>query len=158
QEFKDGLITPRLEMEDAQGNWKVVDGDMGMPAGKPKTIAVPLHFISASRKVRIVTNLCVYWDESFLSEGESRAGTVERAVPLKSANLHYRGFSETRIHPQRKQPDTFDYNRLAVRTFWNPTAGVYTRYGDVRELLGEVDDRLVLMGSGDEIKMRFDAG
>ena len=43
--------------------------DMGMPAGKPKTIAVDLRFLSASRRVRIVTNLCVYWDEIFLSEG-----------------------------------------------------------------------------------------
>ena len=43
---------------------------MGIPAGKPKTIAVDLtgKFLSASREVRIVTNLCVYWDEIFLAE------------------------------------------------------------------------------------------
>ena len=46
--------------------------DMGMPAGKPKTIAVPLHWLSASRKLRIVTDLCVYWDEIFLSETQRR--------------------------------------------------------------------------------------
>jgi hypothetical protein len=34
---------------------------------------------------------------------------------------------------------------------------MYTRYGDVRELLGAVDDRFVIMGSGDEIALEFAA-
>ncbi len=38
---------------------------------------------------------------------------------------------------------------------WNPTPGLYTRYGDVTPLLREVDDRLVIMGSGDEIRLLF---
>ncbi len=64
---------PYLQVQDAAGAWKTVNRDMGMPAGKPKTIVVPVEFLSASRKVRIVTNLCVYWDEIFLSEGASDA-------------------------------------------------------------------------------------
>ena len=54
---------------------------MGIPAGKPKTIAVDLtgKFLSASREVRIVTNLCVYWDEIFL--GEESAPPREDAAP-----------------------------------------------------------------------------
>jgi hypothetical protein len=40
---------------------------------------------------------------------------------------------------------------------WNPTPRLYTRYGDVRELLGEVDDRPVVMGSGDEVRLGFAA-
>ena len=42
-------------------------------------------------------------------------------------------------------------------SYWNPTPGRYTRYGDVRELLSEVDDRYVPMGSGDEIQLRLNA-
>jgi hypothetical protein len=128
-----------------------------MPAGKPKTIAVELRFPSASRKVRIVTNLCVYWDEIFLSEGASQAQVAQREVPLVSAALDFRGFSRTRIHPERKQPDTFFYDSVSSDSFWNPTPGLYTRYGDVRELLREADDRLVILGSGDEIRLRFSA-
>ncbi len=47
-----------------------------MPDGKPKTIAVDLtgKFLSATREVRIVTNLCVYWDEIFLSESSGAPG------------------------------------------------------------------------------------
>jgi hypothetical protein len=40
---------------------------------------------------------------------------------------------------------------------WNPTPGLYTRYGDVGELLATADDRFVVMGSGDEIRLLFDA-
>jgi hypothetical protein len=40
---------------------------------------------------------------------------------------------------------------------WNPTPGMYTHYGPVETLLNEVDDRMVIMGSGDEIRLRFRA-
>ena len=39
---------------------------------------------------------------------------------------------------------------------WNPVPGLYTRYGEVRELMDAVDDRFIIMGSGDELKLRFD--
>ena len=57
------------------GKWKTVVEDMGIPSGKPKTIVVDLtgKFLSRSREVRIVTNLCVYWDEIFLIEDSRRA-------------------------------------------------------------------------------------
>ena len=41
---------------------------------------------------------------------------------------------------------------------WNPTPGNYTRYGAVDDLLRQPDDRMVIMGSGDEIRMRFRGG
>ena len=157
QEVKGGLVMPYLQMQDAAGQWKTVNEDMGMPAGKPKTIAVDLNFPAASRKVRIVTSLCLYWDEIFLSEGASLVPVQTREVPLRSADLQFRGFSRTRIHPERKQPDTFFYDAVSSDSFWNPTPGLYTRYGDVRGLLRDVDDRLVILGSGDEIRLRFPA-
>jgi len=157
QELKDGLIVPYLQVQDAQGRWKTINKDMGMPAGKPKTIAVPIEFLSASHKVRIVTDLCVYWDEIFLSEGSSSVDAAPQPIPLTSADLHFRGFSESRIDPQRKQPDTFFYNHVSPTSFWNPTPGLYTRFGPVDELLKDVDDRLVIMGSGDEVTLQFNA-
>ncbi|MDQ1472973.1 MAG: hypothetical protein QOJ99_4453, partial [Bryobacterales bacterium] len=112
QEIKGGLKMPELQMLDAAGRWQTVNADMGMPAGKPKTIAVPLDFISASRKLRIVTNLCVYWDEIFLSEEAGEPEVTQTSAPLKSADLHFRGFSESRIDRDRKQPDTYSYGRV----------------------------------------------
>jgi Flp pilus assembly protein TadD len=157
QERKGGLVMPYLQMQDAGGNWVTVNEDMGMPAGKPKTIAVPLHFISKSRKLRIVTDLCVYWDEIFLGETSAPAEAHQQQISLLSADLHFRGFSQSVIDPQRKQPDTFLYNRVETTSYWNPTPGLYTRYGDVHELVSDVDDQLIIMGSGDELRLIFDA-
>ena len=157
QESASGLVMPYLQVRDSHGVWKTVNPDMGMPAGKPKTIAVPVEFLSPSRKVRIVTNLCVYWDEIFLSEDASDPGLTPAAVPIDAADLHFRGFSASRIDPQRQQPDTFFYGKVSPASFWNPTPGLYTRYGPVETLLRDVDDRLVVMGSGDEVRLRFRA-
>src|ERR1051326_7721994 len=107
-------------MQDAAGRWKTVMEDMGMPAGKPKTVAVDLQFIPPSRKLRIVTNLCVYWDEIFLSDGPSPPRTVQREIPMVSADLQFRGFSASQIDPERKQPETFIYDNVSSTSFWNP--------------------------------------
>jgi Tfp pilus assembly protein PilF len=154
-----GLVMPRLQVKDEAGNWVTVDEDMGIPAGKPKTIVVDLtgKFRSASREVRIETNLCVYWDEIFLSDatGEPPVALTEKAPA--AAELRFRGFSRPVIDPQRKQPESFDYQTWMPISEWNPTTGLYTRYGDVRPLLTDVDDEMVIMGSGDEIRLCFDA-
>src|SRR5262249_13786810 len=57
------LTFPYLQAKDANGQWKTIVQDMGIPAGKPKTIAAP---VGAARELRIVTSLCVYWDEIYL--------------------------------------------------------------------------------------------
>jgi len=153
------LVSPSLQVRDASGHWKTVIEDMGMPSGKTKTIAVDLtgKFLSASREIRILTNMCVYWDEIFL--GEDSAAPSARITPtlLTGAQLHFRGFSRIAVDPQRKQPEAFDYGTVSPLSNWNPTPGMYTRYGDVQELVKDVDDRLVVMGSGDELQLSYDA-
>ena len=133
------------------GNWRTVIEDMGMPAGKPKTIVVDLtgKFLSESREVRILTNLCVYWDEIFLTESSAAPPSRLTGVDMIAADLHFRGFSKATIHPERKQPEAFDYARVTPTSMWNPTVGSYTRYGAVEKLLREIDDRMVILGSGD---------
>ena len=143
QEKPGGLVLPYLQVKDEQGAWRTVIEDMGMPAGKPKTIAVDLtgKFLSSSRAVRIVTNLCVYWDEIFMADdamagetmaGESRPPVVTTALDAESADLHFRGFSKVVIDSERMQPERFLYDVVEPVSQWNPTPGLYTRYGDVR--------------------------
>jgi len=158
QEHKD-LTFPYLQVKDAAGNWKTVVEDMGMPSGRQKPIAVNLagKFLSDSREVRIVTNMCIYWDEIFLIEDGAAPPTKLTALPIESADLHFRGFSRMTMPANRMQGEAFDYNTVNATTMWNPTPGNYTRYGDVKSLLVEPDDRMAIMGSGDEIKLRFSA-
>ena len=159
QHGKGGLIPPYLQVKNKAGAWETVIDDMGMPAGKPKTIAVDLtdKWLSNSRAVRIVTNLCVYWDEIFFSPSTQAPDANLRTAPLVSADLRFRGFSPAIIHPERKQPERFLYNEAKPISLWNPTPGLYTRYGDVRELTHSEDDKMIVMGSGDEIQLRFKA-
>ncbi len=159
QEAGGGLVMPRLQVRGQDGRWVTVIEDMGIPAGKPKTIAVDLSgkFLSASREVRIETSLCVYWDEIFLSAETAEPVTALTELAPATAALRFRGFSRPVIHPERKQPESFDYQTWMPLSMWNPTPGLYTRYGDVRPLLADVDDRMVVMGSGDEARLLFDA-
>ncbi|HZU25654.1 MAG TPA: tetratricopeptide repeat protein [Bryobacteraceae bacterium] len=158
QENRGSLVTPKLQVRDAQGNWKTVIEDMGMPSGSPKTIAVDLtgKFRSRSREVRILTSICIYWDEAFLIEDSAPPPAVLTGVPAIEADLHYRGFSK-QISSGGSDPGVYFYDVLRTTPSWNPTPGMYTRYGDVRELLTRVDDKYVIMGSGDEIGLRFNA-
>ena len=81
-----------------------------------------------------MTNLCVYWDEIFLGE-QTAAPTVRPTdLPVTTADL-----------------------RFGATSSWEPTPGLYTRYGEVGELLRQVDDRLVVMGAGDQLGLTFDA-
>ena len=158
QQGRGGLIPPYLQVKDEQGRWKTVIEDMGMPAGKPKTIAVDLSgkWLSSSRAVRIATNLCVYWDEIFL---KSRYCETERSrcrlASVQSASLRFPWILARVIHPERKQPERFTYADAKPVSLWNPTPGLYTRYGDVRELTTGADDKMIVMGSGDEIVLMF---
>ena len=154
-----GLQPPRLEMRDERGAWVTAIEDMGMPAGKPKVIAVDLTGLwkSRSREVRIVTNLCVFWDEVFLLETNAPPPAKLASLSAGRAALRFRGFAEHRVHPRRLQPEEFVYGEGRPASSWNQTPGLYTRYGEVTELVTAADDRMVIMGSGDELTLLFDA-
>jgi tetratricopeptide (TPR) repeat protein len=154
---KNDLTPPYLQVKDKQGKWVTVISDMGMPSGKPKTIAVDLtgKFLSDSREVRIVTNMCVYWDEIYLGENAAAPDVKLSALTPDESDVAFRGFSPSHIHPQRKQPEYFDYANPTTTSYWNPTPGNYTRYGDTTGLTRDIDDRLVVMGSGDMLSLRF---
>jgi tetratricopeptide (TPR) repeat protein len=155
---KNDLTPPYLQVKDRAGKWVTVIPDMGMPSGKPKTIAVDLtdKFLSDSREVRIVTNMCVYWDEIYMGENAGQPEAHLASLTPERSGVNFRGFSPSHIHPQRKQPEYFDYLNPTTTSYWNPTPGKYTRYGDVTSLTRDIDDRLVVMGAGDMLSLRFD--
>ena len=153
------LVMPHLQMKNAAGEWETVIQDLGLPAGKPKSIVVDLagRWISDHREVRIITSLAVYWDQVYLALGAREPEVRVTELAPSAADLRFRGFSRVVVHPQRLQPESFVYADVSPTAMWNPTAGLYTRFGDVGELLQDIDDRFVVFGSGDELALKFPA-
>jgi hypothetical protein len=159
QTTSNGMFAPYLEVRDAEGRWVKVMPDMGLPAGRPRTIAIDMKgkFLSPSREVRITTNMCLYWDEVFAATSTATPEAKQHELVLREADLQFRGFSQLELHPERKQPELYNYARVSPTSMWNPAPGKYTRYGNTGELLQSIDDRFVIMGSGDELALRFSA-
>jgi hypothetical protein len=150
---------PSLWVPDGKGGWKLAQGFMGFPGGKTKTMAVdidPAVFPTGDYRVRVVTSAEIYWDDAFFTVNEPAAELTETPLELASADLHYRGFSKE-VPGERSSPQQFDYSQVNKAAIWAPMQGKFTRYGDVRELLTETDDCLVVLGSGDEMTVRFRA-
>ena len=149
---------PSLLVPDAHGNWQVAREFMGFPGGRTKTIAVDISdvFLTDDYRVRIATNMEFCWDAVFFSVDEDPAPLELTRLPVASADLHYRGFSAI-IRNSGFGPDGYDYNRVSTAPKWAPMAGLFTRYGDVTELLQQDDDLQVVFGSGDELTVAFEA-
>lgn len=152
------MTDPYLQVRDKAGRWVTVIPDIGLPSGTRRTMRVDLtgKLLTADHHIRIVTNLCVYWDQIFFTTDE-RSAAPSFSLPVASADLHYRGFSQVASDPRHRQPDDFDYVRLMTRAPWNPAGGPFTRYGAVARLLNAADDQLVVMSPGDEMTVKFGA-
>lgn len=149
---------PALQVRDARGNWKTVIEDIGIPVGRPQTVAVDLtgKFLSSNREVRIVTSMRIYWDQILVDTSDGNAPFKMTRLDPVEANLHWRGFSEE-ITPDGREPFTYDYQKISQTSPWKVMSGHYTRFGDVRELLKSSDDMFVISRPGDEISLSFDA-
>ncbi len=149
---------PSLEVINAQGEWQEVIPSIGFPSGKNKTVIVDLSdkFLSKERKVRIRTNMEIYWDYVFFAQDEDMDLTMTTMNP-ESADYHYRGFSRSFRKEGRYGPHWFDYNDVSTGQKWRDLTGTYTRYGDVTELLQGADDRYIIANAGDETTITFDA-
>jgi tetratricopeptide (TPR) repeat protein len=148
---------PSLEVEDAAGAWHVAVQQVGIPVGRPQTVAVDLAGVwrGPSRRVRIATNMRIYWDEIRVG----RAVDVplrETELGASRAELRERGFS-AEVTPDGREPFGYDYARVARLSPWKAFPGRYTRTGDVRELLAAADDSFVTSRPGDEVAIAFDA-
>lgn len=163
----------RLETRQSDGSFTVAATGLGFPEGKNKTVVLGLDRLLAQQpadaatgrglagrrpgRVRLATNLEVYWDQVAWAEVWSGPGPQLQELVPKEALLRYRGFS-AKVAAGPTSPELPVYERL-VGTVQRrrDLEGFYTRFGDVRDLLAAVDDRLVIMNAGDEIVLRFAA-
>jgi hypothetical protein len=84
------------------------------------------------------------------------AQTRATEVPLAAAALHFSGYPKQMAGASPGDLD-YDYNTVSLTGPFQHQRGNYTHMGDVRELLTDVDNRMVIFGSGEEIAAEFDA-
>jgi Tfp pilus assembly protein PilF len=149
-----------LETPDATGRWSVAKPRLGFLSGKHKTMVVDLSGVfrpGAPRKLRLRTNMEIYWDQLEWAQQQPAESIKINQLDPATADLSYRGFS-TFTQANVSSPELPDYNRLqGSAPRWRDLTGYYTRYGDVRELLRQIDDRLVIMNAGDELRLKIPA-
>ncbi len=183
-------ISPYVEAlvaqgKDAQSKWVRVIDDMGFPAGGPRTMTADLtgKLPPGTQKIRITTNLQVYWDSILIDRTRQdatreipfdrlRAGSRPAGesaglrdddsksvrltqIPLARADLDFHGYP---LKVEGKPPGNVNYiyEKTSATGPYTRPAGTYTRYGDVLPLLTATDDKLAVFGSGDEVRLDFD--
>jgi ASPIC and UnbV/FG-GAP-like repeat len=150
---------PILQALTKNGSWKTVLPDMGFPAGLPRTITVDLtgKLSPGTRRLRIVTNLQIYWDQILVDNGPDRFGEIHPTEsPLVLSTLKFRGYPQ-QIELKSPGDLTYRYDRISATGPFAHQRGEYTRYGNVTPLLKTVDNRYVIFGSGEDIDAEFSA-
>jgi len=141
-----------------QGRWVELFREVGYPAGLQHVMTLDLtgKLMPGDRKLRIATNMDLYWDRIFVAAHDATAPLrIQEAAP-STADLHFLGYPRE-YSPDGRQPNLLDYANLDRAVPWKVIAGKYTRFGEVAELLREADDRFVIMGHGEEVTLRFPA-
>ena len=153
-------VVPWVEAQHADGSWTRVVDDIGFPAGLQRTMTADLtgKLPDGARRIRIWTNLKIYWDQVLVDT------TPEGAVPVTP----HRGAARRRVARVPRLPararrhagmptSTYAYGEVSRFGPWARHRGFYTRYGDVTPLVATAEDHFVIFGAGDEVSLEFDA-
>ena len=104
-----------VEVPDGRGGWVTAQDNLGFPAGRKKTILFNLTNVfrpGTPRKVRLRTNLEIYWDAIHWAQGAPDAPLKETTLDPRVADLHYRGYSVMQMPVGAGAPEVPDYNRI----------------------------------------------
>jgi tetratricopeptide (TPR) repeat protein len=153
------VTPPLIQVINKNGEWETVINNLGFPMGKDKTVIADLSgkFLSKDHRIRIRTNMEIYWDQIFFAEDLPDAPVLKSVIEPASADLHYRGFSKSFRKGSRYGPHWFDYSVVEKGPKWRDLSGKYTRFGDVLPLLTESDNKYIITNAGDETTVGFNA-
>ncbi len=148
---------PTLERRRDDETWELIDAHLGFPAGLPRMMTVELdpRAIGPRSVLRISTNMECYWDRAFVAVVDDSIRPTTTALPVLRAALGDRGYLREGS-PDGRMPLLYEYDHVDPAPLAR-MEGMLTRYGDVARLLRDDDDQLCLVGSGDEVRIEFDA-
>jgi hypothetical protein len=150
---------------------------MGFPSGGPRTMTANLtgKLPKGTQKIRITTNLQIYWDSILIDRTEQLNGTgcptsgrgcqkwgygmqdlQLTQIPLRQADLEFHGYPY-KVEGLPPGNVHYIYEKTSATGPYTRPQGTYTRYGDILPLLTATDDKLAVFGSGDEVRLDFDA-
>ena len=146
-------------MINSRGEWETVIPVLGFHAGLDKTATIDLtgKFLTDDYRIKITTNMEIYWDRILVSTVVDD-NLPMNITPLKlcHADLQRYGYSKT-YSPDGRLPMLYEYNTASDFSPWRHAKGRFTRYGDVLPLLEKSDNQYAIMSHGDEISVSFDA-
>lgn len=149
---------PSVWVPDAKavGGWRKAIPVMGFPGGKTKTIVVDVTDVvnQDDSRFRVRTSAQIYWDRAQLAVQSEPAPFHVEDVDLISAEVGRHGFSRS-IKENSTIPEVYDYQDVTMTPRWPPLRGRLTRLGDCTDLVQQWDDEMVVISSGDEIRIEF---
>jgi hypothetical protein len=150
-------VVPFLEVPDGNGQWKRVSDDIGFPAGLARTMVSDWtgRLPAGTSRVRIGTNLKIYWDQILIDTTPQTTAVDVREVRLAEASFAFRGYPR-KVEGTVAGDVSYVHEDVSPSGPYARAAGYHTAYGNVLPLVTEKDDRFVILGSGDEVSLEFD--
>jgi Tfp pilus assembly protein PilF len=152
-------VLPWVEAQMPDGTWRRISDDIGFPAGLLRTMTADLSgkLPPGARRIRVWTNLKIYWDQILVDTTPDNAVPVRHTeIPLAEASLAFRGFPRE-ITGSPATDLQYVHGEVSKYGPYARHRGFYTKYGDVMPLLGQAEDHFVIFGAGDEVALEFDA-
>ena len=146
------FMPPVISVIGKDGKWTIADNDPGFPAGKGKSVLVDLtgKFATTDGRVLITSTQRLHWDAFWISTGKEGERTLT-ALPL-CVRPSTAGAASANGVESPGQPWTYSHSDLETFYRWDQMPmGTLTRYGDVKALLEEIDDKYPVLASGDVV-------
>ena len=145
---------PTLEVKLPDGSWQTLSSQFGYPAGMPKQMTLPLPNLPENvREIRLTTNMEIYWDRVRIVYEDPDINPKHHRNEPSHGYVLRNGFAERSTGSQRVP--YYDYD---VRSpYWDAkhATGMYSQTGEITELITQSDNSLAIVGSGEEIHLKF---
>lgn len=144
-----------LDVPGQSGEWTAAMKEFGYPAGLSRTMAVDVTDAllgGAQGRFRLRTNLEVSFDEIFLAWSLGPDSIEVHEIDFDEATLFHLGYPREHSTDGRL-PKIYDHDIIDEHIEWKSMKGELTPFGDVRELLREAKDDLVIFGHGEALEL-----
>lgn len=145
---------PTLDIKLPDGTWQTLSSQFGYPAGMPKQMTLPLPNLPENvREIRLTTNMEIYWDRIRIVYEDPNIKPKHHRTEPSTGHVLRNGFAKRSTGSHRVP--YYDYNERSP--YWDAkhATGMYSQTGEVTELITQSDNSLAIVGSGEEIHLKF---